>query len=81
MDNDESALSSAHEDEGNVKLESESESDTRAVSDNEPDEQPPPNPLEDITESDPDEGLAEEHFWPKGGWVSALLRDLWWIGR
>ena len=56
----ESTLSSAHEDEGDVELESESESDTRTVSDNEPDEQPPPDPPEDVAEPIPDEELVEE---------------------
>ena len=41
---------------------SELESDTRTVSDNEPDEQSSPDPLEDVTdpEPDPDEELVEE---------------------
>ena len=54
-----STLSSAHKDKGDIKLESESESNTYIVSGYEPDGQCPPNPLEDITKPDPNEKLVK----------------------
>ena len=54
-----STLSSAHEDKGDIKLESESESNTRIVSGYKPDKQHPPNPPENITKPDPDEKLMK----------------------